>query len=277
MPANFTVERPASIADFYKGARTHLLAHEAEHGLMISVASAMLVAPADAYWATVRNASQDVVAAALRTIPKMMLSREDEPGAVAALAEDARQASFASIIGPWPSLETFAVAFGGNWKAARHHRLYECRVVRQPPPTAGTPRHATIADRDLVADWIQAFSAEAIGDGATREAAEATTDRHIRERSMWLWCVDGEPVACSAAVGRTPHGMRITAVYTPPTHRRHGYASALVASLTADLLERGREFAFLYADRDNPTANAMYQRIGYRQIAEAGELSAPPA
>jgi predicted GNAT family acetyltransferase len=38
------------------------------------------------------------------------------------------------------------------------------------------------------------------------------------------------------------------------------------------LLEGGRSFVFLYADARNPTANAIYQRVGYRQIAEAGEL-----
>jgi predicted GNAT family acetyltransferase len=80
-------------------------------------------------------------------------------------------------------------------------------------------------------------------------------------------------MACTAAIGRTAHGIRLSSGYTPPNHRRHGYASALVASLTQELLEKGREFVFLYADRANPTANAIYQRIGYRQIAEVGELS----
>jgi predicted GNAT family acetyltransferase len=272
MQSDLTVERPAAIPDFYKEVRGFLLEHEAEHGLMLSVAYAALAAPADAYWALVRTPDKQVVAAALRTIPKMMLSREGVPGAIAALAEDARQASFESIIGPRASLEAFASAFGGSWRATHQHVLYECRSVQQSPPAPGLPRVATIADRDTVADWIQAFSAEAIGDSATREAAESLADRHIRERSMRLWCVDKVPVACTAAVGRTPRGIRLTSVYTPPAHRRHGYASALVASLTRELLGGGREFVFLYADRTNPTANAIYQRIGYRQIAEAGEL-----
>jgi predicted GNAT family acetyltransferase len=43
--------------------------------------------------------------------------------------------------------------------------------------------------------------------------------------------------------------------------------------LTNVLLASGRQFVFLYADQRNPTANAMYQRIGYRLIAEAGELA----
>ena len=269
---DFAVERPPTIPDFHKEVRDYLLGHEAEHGLMLSVAASALIAPVDSYWALVRNSRQQVVAAALRTIPKMILSREGASGAIAALADHARQASFESILGPWPSLEEFAAAFGGSWHPTHHHVLYECRAVQLPPLPRGHRRSATVADRERLADWIQAFSDEAIGDGATRDAAEGAADRHVREGSMWLWCVDHEPVACAAAVGRTPHGIRVTSVYTPPEHRRRGYASALVASLTRELLDGGREFVFLYADRGNPTANAIYQRIGYRQIAEAGEM-----
>jgi len=271
--ADLRVEHPASIPDFYNEARGYLLGHEAEHGLMLSVGALTLVAPVDAYWAVVRNAANEVVGAALRTIPKMMLSREGQAGAMATLAADARQASFESIIGPWPSLKAFAAVFDGTWRMRHHHVLYECRRVRDVTSPAGARRNATVADRETIADWIQAFSAEAIGDGATRVAAEALADRHIRDRSMWLWCVGNEPVACTAAVGRTPHGIRIASVYTPPSRRRHGYASGLVASLTDELLKAGREFVFLYADRANPTANAIYQRIGYRLIAEAGEMT----
>ena len=275
MPQQFIVDRPATIPDFYSEARDFLLENEAEHGLMVSVADRTLVAPADAYWALARDSAGRVVAAALRTMPKMMLAREAAAGAIAALAEDARRAQFQSIIGPWPSLHSFATAFGGDWREGHHHVVYECRAVRSVRIAAGRSRVVAPDDRARIADWIQAFSAEAIGDGATREAAETLADRHVRDGSMWLWSVDEEPVACAAAVGPTPHGIRINSVYTPPAHRRQGFASALVAALTGDLLARGRAFVFLYADRKNPTANALYQRIGYREIAEAGELWRP--
>lgn len=271
MPLDLHVERPPSLADFYAATEGFLLEHEAEHGLMLSVASAPSVA-ADAYWSLARAPDGKVVAAALRTMPKMMLSREGVPGAMAAIAADARDAGFTSIIGPWLSLESFAAAFGSDWRRGHDHVMYECRAVQLPPSPRGAARAATPADRSLIADWIQAFSDEAIGDGATREAAEALADRHVRNGSMWLWCVDDEPVACTAAVGRTPHGIRITSVYTPAEHRRHGYSAALVGSVTSRLLASGREFVFLYADRANPTANGIYQRLGYRLIAEAGEL-----
>jgi predicted GNAT family acetyltransferase len=58
-------------------------------------------------------------------------------------------------------------------------------------------------------------------------------------------------------------------VYTPPEARRHGYASALVAHVSQDLLDGGRRFVFLYTDLANPTSNHIYQEIGYRPVADA--------
>jgi predicted GNAT family acetyltransferase len=61
-------------------------------------------------------------------------------------------------------------------------------------------------------------------------------------------------------------------VYTPPELRGRGYASALVAALSEQMVERGRRFCFLYTDLANPTANAIYVRIGYEQVAESAEI-----
>jgi predicted GNAT family acetyltransferase len=61
-------------------------------------------------------------------------------------------------------------------------------------------------------------------------------------------------------------------VYTPPEHRRRGYATALVAELSRFLLERGHRACFLYTDLANPTSNAIHERIGYQRIADAAEI-----
>jgi predicted GNAT family acetyltransferase len=89
---------------------------------------------------------------------------------------------------------------------------------------------------------------------------------------MHFWIVEGEPVACAAALAPTPRGIRIGGVYTPPENRGRGYASALVADLTQLLLDRGRALVYLYADRANPTSNSIYQKLGYRRIADADDL-----
>jgi predicted GNAT family acetyltransferase len=76
--------------------------------------------------------------------------------------------------------------------------------------------------------------------------------------------------------GSTPNGVRIGPVYTPPESRGHGYATSLVAHVSARLLERGRRFCFLYTDLANPTSNAIYERIGYERVCESDEIGFKP-
>jgi uncharacterized protein len=82
-----------------------------------------------------------------------------------------------------------------------------------------------------------------------------------------LWW-DGGPASMAGAGAPTPNGIRIGPVYTPPEHRRRGYASALTAALTRYLLDGGRRFCFLYTDLANPTSNAIYQQVGYTHVCD---------
>ena len=75
----------------------------------------------------------------------------------------------------------------------------------------------------------------------------------------------------AAWAGRTGATVRVNSVYTPREHRRHGYASACVASLTQRLLDEGLGFCCLYADLANPTSNKIYQAIGYRPVCDVTE------
>ena len=62
-------------------------------------------------------------------------------------------------------------------------------------------------------------------------------------------------------------------MYTPPELRGRGYATALVAQLSSQLLAEGRRFCFLYTDLANPTSNAIYERIGYVRVCESAEIA----
>jgi predicted GNAT family acetyltransferase len=61
-------------------------------------------------------------------------------------------------------------------------------------------------------------------------------------------------------------------VYTPPEHRSRGYASSLVATLSAERLASGRRYCYLYTDLANPVSNRTYERIGYRRTCESAEI-----
>jgi predicted GNAT family acetyltransferase len=85
-----------------------------------------------------------------------------------------------------------------------------------------------------------------------------------------LWD-DGETVSLAGFGSPTPNGIRIGPVYTSPEHRRRGYASSLVAELSEQLLGE-RRFCFLYTDLANPTANRIYEQIGYKRVCESAEI-----
>jgi hypothetical protein len=125
----------------------------------------------------------------------------------------------------------------------------------------------------LLLGWFAAFAVDTNEPpGVPPEAAVA---RFTREDSgatgLYVWEVDGEPRAMAGHSGPTPRGMRVGPVYTPPDERRHGYASALVAALSQQLLDRGREFCFLFAERQNATSNHIYQAIGYEAVCEVDQ------
>jgi predicted GNAT family acetyltransferase len=44
-----------------------------------------------------------------------------------------------------------------------------------------------------------------------------------------------------------------------------------VAALSQQLLDAGWEFCALFTDLANPTSNSIYQRIGYRPVADFDE------
>jgi predicted GNAT family acetyltransferase len=66
----------------------------------------------------------------------------------------------------------------------------------------------------------------------------------------------------------TKNGMTVSYVYTPPVYRGKGYASALVAQLSREILLE-KTYASLYTDIQNPTSNKIYQLIGYEPVGDS--------
>jgi predicted GNAT family acetyltransferase len=157
--------------------------------------------------------------------------------------------------------------------------LLACRRVTWPAETPpGRWRKATPDDTDEVLALTWAFVREALPGGGQDEAAHAArVTRRLRgEHGLHLW--EDDEVVCVAAIGMPAEvGERIASVYTPPRHRGRGYASALVAALTQDAFDRGCAFVQLNTDVDNPTSNAVYERLGYQRVgAQATWRICPP-
>ena len=159
--------------------------------------------------------------------------------------------------------------------------VYALERVEELPPVPGSARVATTDDYDLVLTWWIAFGDEVLHEGGP---GRANAEQNVRHRlgsptgGFLLWEDGGETVSFAGFGGPTPNGIRVGPVYTPLELRGRGYATALTADLSRRLLDGrlfdgGRRFCFLYTDLANPTSNAIYERIGYRKIAESAEVA----
>ncbi len=276
------ISRFSDVASFLERAGPFLAAREAEHNLLLGISSRLRANPRpygeEPFLAVVEDGDR-VVLAGLRTPPhNLILSEADDLAGVAPLARDVA-GTFGALpgaLGPVAAVEAFASAWyeltGARGRRSRAERIYRAASATPPAGVEGAMRPYEPGDRALVLAWLEAFAAEA---GLTNqpESMERHLERRLAdpEEGLVLWERAGEAVSLAGFGGPTPNGIRVGPVYTPPGRRRRGYASALVAALTSSLLDGGRRFCFLFTDLANPTANAIYRRIGYRPVTDVDE------
>lgn len=269
------LQRYADVEDFLAAAGDFLVAREAEHNLLLGVCQTLRDTPdaysAPPYFAMVSDGDR-ILAVALQTPPfQLVLSEVDDPEALVLLADDLTGRDLPGSVGPIEHVRAFMHERTARGAPPAHlttsERIFQLTSVTPPPPTSGHARIAEPADRALVARWLDAFMREALED--EQSDIEAMTERWIsrRGRTLYLW-QDGEVVSLAGVGSRTPNGVRIGPVYTPPESRNRGYASALVAAISQAELDAGRRFCFLFTDLANPTANHIYQAIGYEPVRD---------
>lgn len=67
---------------------------------------------------------------------------------------------------------------------------------------------------------------------------------------------------------RVARQVRVGPVYTPAPFRGRGYAGAATVEVGRVALASGVDDVLLFTDLSNPTSNGLYQRIGYRPVAD---------
>ena len=282
------VKRLADPAVFLAEAQALLLEDEARHNLMLGIASTLrdhpAVYPEHRLWLV--GDTGRTVGAALQTPPfNLVVAGPAAEGTLAALAEAlyAERIELPGVTGAVPEADGFAEAWtqhaGLRCRRRMTQRIYRLTEVRPVRGVAGRPRAATEADRELLVSWVRAFAEEALrGVDSPVRSAERTVDARLHEDTggFVLW-EDGDPVSLAGWGGRTPNGVRIGPVYTPPEHRRRGYGTAVTAAVSAERLATGRRFCFLYTDLANPTSNRIYTAIGYEPVCDSVDYAFEPA
>jgi hypothetical protein len=278
---------PETTEAFLEQAEPLLAADEARNNLAFGVAATIIARP-DLYpevrlWLV--ESAGTTVAAALRTLPfNLILPRPLDDAGLEALAAGIDD-ELPGVTGGLPEAELFAEAWSARASCRPRVSLAQgIYALDRVVPVTGVPggmRAAGPDDRALVRAWFRAFIAEALPTRGrpTHAEAEAHFERSLdirlgedKQSGICLWDHEGDVVSLAAFGGETPNGMRIGPVYTPPEQRGRGYASALTAALSAQLLASGRRFCFLYTDLANPTSNRIYRAIGYEHVCDSAEI-----
>lgn len=176
------------------------------------------------------------------------------------------------VIAVRETAEAFAAAWyrrtGVRGTVGQRQRLYRLGNLTVPQPVPpGRARVAGRGDREQLIRWYGEFI-EAVGDHAARDAA-AWADSRIAYGGVTFWeGEDGSPVAMAGVTPVVAGQVRVAPVYTPAHLRGRGYAGAVTAAVSRAVLASGIREVLLFTDLANPTSNSLYQRIGYRAVAD---------
>ncbi|MBN3922566.1 GNAT family N-acetyltransferase [Nostoc sp. NMS4] len=267
-----------NVQEFWDCTQAYLLQHQGENNVLLSILHTLLHNPerylGKPYLAIVQT-SGEILAVAIRTPPqKLILSKAQNIDALRLIAEDLRQEQLPGSMGLAKEVEIFSQTWrsltGQFYQRSMVMKIYQLTAVQTVSTSRGYLRLATESDRSLLIEWLSAFLSEI--NQAVSEDIEHQIDNRLKQQNIYFW-VDGTPVSVASSKQVLPTIGRINLAYTPPEYRRQGYATASVAALSQKLLDQGCRHCFLLADLANPTANHIYQAIGYRPICDWHEYS----
>ncbi|WP_330458411.1 GNAT family N-acetyltransferase [Streptomyces sp. NBC_00820] len=265
--------------EFLAEAGAFLRSRPAPHTLQLTVADALrrrgprVFGEETPFFGMLRGPDGSIRATLLRTPPHPLHLTPLDEDAADALA--ARLADLGHVLTGVCGEHAATAAFAGAWQRRtgaaaeiRHRqRLYRLDGLTVPQPLPeGRARVAGAADRDLLARWYGEF-ADATGQHATQDPG-AWVDARLSYGGLTLWETPaGAPVAMAGATQETAGQVRVAPVYTPAHLRGRGYAGAVTAEVSRVARAAGAE-VLLFTDLANPTSNGLYQRIGYRGVAD---------
>lgn len=229
----------------------------------------------DYLWWVITDNQGQVIGAAMRTAPHGMVLSSMPTDAVIDLAKavSVQDDELPGVSGPTVVVDAFIDEYkkthsAGSLRVAEieeQHLLYALNEL-SIPSVKGVMTIASPDDYDLLLKWYMEFGKDT---GRLIPNPAGSIGAGLGRNSYHFWVVDGEKVSLAghAALVDTPDGSiaRIGPVYTPPQHRRNGYAGMLTAMLSQELLQLDAK-VMLYTDALNPTSNSIYQKIGFELI-----------
>lgn len=279
-PALYTVTEFSLASEFLKACQDILAENETQNNLILGL-SLRLKEDLHAYGEAmpllclVRDEWHEIQAAGVMTppFPLVVFSQPINHQALQALVDylAASDWQISGVNGVAETSDTFARIWtqktGERAKPVMNLRAYELRSVEKLNYPSGRMRQAHKDEAQLVADMLNAMGDEVM-QGPRRLITAQSHILPIERGNVFFWEDDSKVVSITVANRPQVTSICISGVYTPPDFRKRGYARALVAEVSKEMLARGYKLTNLFTDLSNPTSNKIYQEVGYKPVCD---------
>jgi uncharacterized protein len=182
----------------------------------------------------------------------------------------ARQIKIPAVMGPGDLALRFAEAWRQrtqtDFQLTERDYLYELRQLEKAPSSQGKLRRAVLEDMPVLRPLFRAYYREDLGMTPTEQELERSIIEQLAENEIYLWAEAG-PKSMVTAMLPFDSGVELANVFTPPEHRKKGYATACLTAVCQDLLQRYASIV-LFVGQHNSAAQALYAKLGFQVVDE---------
>ncbi len=203
------------------------------------------------------------------------LSPGEQQRAIESLCESVKAARISGIAAAPQVASQFVNKYtqltGAGYDLAMGLQSFHCPKVVAPRQINGRMISAEMRHLGTIAEFLAGFIYWGFGKTVTSDSQLANAERLIGSGDLFLWETGDSVVSMTFISDRSCRHARINSVYTPPELRGNGYASALVAGVSQNVLDDGLT-PILFTDISNPISNRVYTNIGYIECGRIDEF-----
>lgn len=259
-----------------------LLKNEAANNLLVGNILRLEKSPIEgSFMATVKDEAGNILVIAVHTPPfNLCLYTPPKAKAQEALQFLAKtlyekKISIPGVIGEDETVETFSLFYCTYTrqlsKIIMRLNAYKLTTVNAYQAIKGSLECATLDALSYLPYWQEHFIKECHLPPSSFDTIVKSIETSLENERFYIW-KDNHPVSMVGKGRQLKNGIVISNVYTPPYFRNQHYATACVGTISQRLLDEGHDFVALFADRDNPVSNKMYEAIGYQLVGYTKQI-----
>ncbi|SHE98104.1 hypothetical protein SAMN02745784_02419 [Tissierella praeacuta DSM 18095] len=168
--------------------------------------------------------------------------------------------------------DNFAKRKNITWKISMSMESYYCPSIKFPMNISGSIGKPSLDDVNIISEFFVGFIRDCFGISTTVDKQFKAASSYILSDNFYVWRNGNEIVSMANIAHRSSRHGRINEVYTSPSHRRKGYAGALVSELSK-IIYKENKIPMLYTDLLNPASNKTYKKIGFVECGIVNQVS----